>query len=127
MNPSQSVPLVNYEDIKHFPSGSKLVFRRGTIVQGKFNEVYLHTGILLHVDEQTFVLEVTSFDRTARMVITEAREALRDLTNRECFVDNSYLQQGGIYINDILFRMANIHGCPVAYDCLRMNCDVIAT
>ena len=47
--------------------------------------------------------------------------------HREVYVDNSYLQQGGIFINDILFRLANLHGSPVAYDALRMNCDVVAT
>ena len=45
----------------------------------------------------------------------------------EICVDNRYLREGGVILGDSLYRrLSRVIGCPAAYDCRSMNCDVPA-
>ena len=44
--------------VRIYPSGSKIVFKRHSTLDGKMPDIYLHTGVLIRIDDEDYVIEV---------------------------------------------------------------------
>ena len=122
----RSTDFATIEEASNYPSGSKICFSRQSSVSGSLTDLYVHTGILLHIGGDPFIVELQKAEGAPRTIVNKAYDVLGDF-NRAVFVDNTYLVGKSIDLKDMLYRLSRIVNAPVAYDATRLNCDVVAT
>lgn len=101
-------------EIQEIPSGSKVVFTRSSSTLGHGPGLYSHTGILLRIDGIEFVAEVQKVNRKVRTILTRW-DLIPDFGERT-YVDNMYLKQAEVRLNDVLYRLSRIHYLPLQYN-----------
>ena len=114
------------DEVEHYPSGSKICMTKESTAAGNLLDIYVHTGIVLHVGGESYVVELEKSDGAPRMVLNRAADSLRDLS-RSVSVDNTYLLERGICLKDLLYRLSRIVYAPIEYDATRLNCNVLST
>jgi len=57
IGPWESNKFNTATDIKMYPSGCKVVFQRQLTVDGQPRDAYQHTSIVLHIGDDSFVIE----------------------------------------------------------------------
>ena len=122
--PAVSRPFDSMEMIQSYTSGSKINFSRHCLVGGQ-GHLYSHTGVLMRIDGEEFVAEVI---KTAGRPTTIGLTHFSSKSSEDAIsVNNTYLCECGVDLHDIVYRLALVLGCELAYDDLRNNCDVVST
>ena len=127
VQPAKSRVISRLEEIKYFPSGSKIEFTRRSTLHGELADIYSHTGLILHTGANTIVVELQKKDGRPRVVISPAEDCLKDVANSTVVINNLHLAEGGVFLKDVLYRLSWLLGAAVRYDATRCNCDVVAT
>ena len=123
----RSTEFTTLQDIRHYPTGSKICFRRSSLHTGRFQDCYIHTGLILHMDDDTFVAEVQKVNRYPRLTLTRFLDMDPLIVGSGIFVDNSYMVGSNLDLRDVLYRLSRIVNCPIQYDFVRLNCDIVST
>ncbi len=116
MGPWSSMVLTDIKDIRLYPSGSKIAFKRHSTLDGKVPGMYVHTGVLVRIGGEEYVVEVQKDDEKRVSTVMKKWNDMDDIYIGEVYLNNTYLKKGNIRLKDLLYRLSTIIGIPIQYD-----------
>ncbi len=116
IGPWSSRVFTDIKDVKLYPSGSKIAFKRLSSLDSKMPAVYLHTGVLVRIGGEEYVIEVQKDDERRVSTVMKKWDNLDHTNIGEVYVDNTYLKTGNIRVKDLLYRLSRIIGIAIQYD-----------
>ena len=78
------------------------------------------------MDAKTLEVEEEK-NKRPRVVVSTAEDCLKDVANSVVVMNNLHLAEGGVLLEDLLYRQSWLLEATVRYDATRCNCDVIST